>query len=254
MTLSKTTDKSQARATPRWRLKSIGRRLLRSATFQAVAAWILHVLLVFIYRTNRPVTSSHDMKAHIAGHEPAIFALWHGQQMLVQFTRPHDEHVAGLVSRSADAEITARVLELAGNEVVRGSGGRERERAAEKGGVRALIALRSALRRGRHVVMIADISKGAPRVAGAGVVQLARISGRPIIPLALATSRYHVVERAWDKMVINKPFGRRCLRLGTPIYVPSDASPQEMATIRQALTSALNTATQAAYRGVEEKS
>jgi lysophospholipid acyltransferase (LPLAT)-like uncharacterized protein len=228
-----------------------GKGLLRSELFQSAAAHVLHGLLVFIYRTNRPVDASEDMRARIAGHEPVIIALWHGQQMLVQFTRPEGEHVAGLVSKSADAEINARVLKLAGNEVVRGSGGRDRSATGRKGGVAALIAMRDALRRGRHVVMIADISTGAPRQAGDGVVRLSKISGRPILPLALATSRHYVVKTAWDKMTINLPFGRRCLRLGEPIYVPADASDDQLADFREKVTAELNRVTAEAYRLVE---
>lgn len=232
-------------------LRRAGKALLRSDVFQSAAAHVLHRLLVFIYRTNRPVAASDDMRAAIRGHEPVIIALWHGQQMLVQFTRPEGEHVAGLVSRSADAEINARVLKLAGNEVVRGSGGRRRSATGRKGGVAALIAMRDALRRGRHVVMIADISKGAPRQAGEGVVRLAKISGRPILPLALATSRHYVVKSAWDKMTINLPFGRRCLRLGEPIYVPADAGDAELAEFREKVTAELNRVTAEACRLVE---
>jgi lysophospholipid acyltransferase (LPLAT)-like uncharacterized protein len=232
-------------------MRRFGRSLLRSDAFQSVAARLLHGAMVFIYRTNPPVADSHDMLEHIRGQEPVIIALWHGQQMLVQFTRPQGEDVAGLVSKSADAEINARVLKLAGNEVVRGSGGRNRSATGRKGGVAALIAMRDALRRGRHVVMIADISKGAPRQAGEGVVRLAKFSGRPILPLALATSRHYVVKSAWDRMTVNLPFGRRCLRIGEPIYIPADAADEELAGFREKVTAELNRVTAQAYSFVE---
>lgn len=223
------------------------KKVVRSDLFQSLAARLAHSYMVFTYRTNPPVAGSDDMRKHIEGHKPVIIALWHGQQMLVQFTRPPEEPVAGLVSRSADAEINARVLQLSGNEVVRGSGGRDRGATNKKGGIQALLALRNALRRGRHVVMIADISKGAPRQAGEGVVALARISGRPIVPMALATSRHYVVKSAWDRMTINLPFGRRCLRLGHPIYVAADAGEDDLAAIRREVTEELNRVTAEAY-------
>lgn len=234
-------------------LKASGRILLRSDGFQRVAARLLHAWLAFTYRSNRPVCGSHDLADAVAASDgPLIIALWHGQQTLVQFTRPPGERVAALVSRSADAEINARVVQLDGNEVVRGSGGRVREAAGRKGGAQALIALRNALRRGVHVVMIADIANAEPRQAGEGILRLAKFSGRPIVPLALATSRYLVFEKAWDRMTINLPFGRRCLRLGEPIHVPEDAGDAELAAIRQRLTDALNAATQEAYAAVED--
>ncbi len=251
MSDSRRTEGGGPAGRPRFRLRNAGKALLRSDAFQAVAARVLHALGRFVYVSNPPVAASHDMLDRIAGHEPVIIALWHGQQMLVQFTRPESEPVAGLVSKSADAEINARVLALSGNEVVRGSGGRDRGATHRKGGVRALIALRDALRRGRHVVMIADISKGAPRQAGEGVVHLAKFSGRPIVPMALATSRHYVVERAWDRMTINLPFGRRCLRLGAPIYVPADAADEDIAEFRRKVTEELNRVTTDAYRLAE---
>lgn len=234
-------------------LRKLTKRLLRSALFQALAARLLFALLWITYHTNRPVVASQDLTEIARSEGPLIIALWHGQQSLVQFTRPKGEKVAGLVSRSADAEINARVLELSGNEVIRGSGGRIREAAHRKGGVQALVALRNALRNDRHVVMIADISKGAPRAAGEGVVRLAKLSGRPIVPVALATSRYYVFEKAWDRMTINLPFGRRCLRIGAPIRVAPDAGEGDLAAARERVTDELNRLTAEAYQHAESR-
>ena len=113
-----------------------------------------------------------------------------------------------MVSRSADAEMNALVIEKIGFEAVRGSGGRDSTKHLEKGGARALIALKKALDGGKNVAMIADIPHGTPREAGLGIVTLARLSGRPILPIALATSRRKVIEKSWDKTTINLPFGR----------------------------------------------
>ncbi|MDF2370535.1 MAG: lysophospholipid acyltransferase family protein [Rhizobiaceae bacterium] len=184
------------------------------------------------------------------GKTPVIIALWHGQQLMAPFLYPDNEDVAALVSKSADAEINARVLEKAGVMVIRGSGGRERTQTIEKGGIRALKGMLKALARGLNIVMIADISKGAPRQAGEGIVTLGKLSGRPIIPLAVATSRYHIVEKSWDKTTINLPFGRACLKLGNPIHIPRDASDAEVADFRQMLTNELNRVTEKAYQAV----
>ena len=83
-----------------------------------------------------------------------------------------------MVSRSADAEMNALVIEKIGFQAVRGSGGRENTKHLEKGGARALIALKKALDAGNNVAMIADIPHGTPREAGLGIVTLARLSGR----------------------------------------------------------------------------
>ena len=70
--------------------------------------------------------------------------------------------LVAMVSRSADAELNALVVEKFGIEAVRGSGGRDSSRHLDKGGARALIALKKALDAGKNVAMIADIPHGTP--------------------------------------------------------------------------------------------
>ena len=119
--------------------------------------------------------------------------------------------------------MNAAVVERFGIRTVRGSGGREGAADPKKGGARALIALRRMLGAGYGVCMIADVPKGTPRDAGLGIVTLAKISGRPIVPAAAATSRRYVVKSSWDKTTVPLPFGRIAVVMGPSITVPADA-------------------------------
>lgn len=198
--------------------------------------------------TNKTVTGSDNIAAAVLEHTPAIAAIWHGQHLLAPALNPGSNRMVALFSRSADAEINARVAEKLGFGVVRGSGGRAGEHNTGKGGARALIALKKTLDAGTNVAMIADIPHGTPREAGLGIVTLAKVSGRPIVPVAVATSRRTVLEKTWDKTTINLPFGRKALAIGAPIHVAPDAGPQEMEEKRRAVTEALNEVTLRAYR------
>lgn len=231
--------------------RRLGKKLLQSEWVQRGGSLLIHWMLGAIWRTNRDNGTSSDWGAMLDHEWPAIFALWHGQHLLVPYGGPRNRKFVTLVSRSVDAEINARVIERAGYEVIRGSGGREPKMVSGKGGVRALIGMRDALKRGKSIVMIADISKGEVRQAGEGIVTLARITGRPIIPVALATSRRIVLEKTWDKTTINLPFGVRSARLAPPIYVPPKANKEEMAAARAKVTAELNRVTEEALRAVE---
>lgn len=182
--------------------------------------------------------------------EPLIIGLWHGQHLLAPALYPSHRGLVAMVSRSADAELNALVINKFGIEAVRGSGGRDTKRM-EKGGATALIGLKKALEAGKNVCMIADIPHGTPRDAGMGIVLLARLSGRPIAPAAIATSRRKVLERTWDKTTINLPFGRCAIFLAPLIEVPADADDAEMERKREELTAAINYATEQAYRMVD---
>ena len=191
----------------------------------ALAAGLVGYLRA-VRATNRAARGSVDPAAVMTG-EPLIVALWHGRHFLVPLYSPREVPVTALVSRSADAELNAAVLERLGVECVRGSGGAG-ERRAEKGGVGAFKALHAALGRGRTVVMIAD-RKPRARHAQPGLVRLARAAGVPIVPVAVSTSRVRRFAGAWDHAMLPLPFGRVAVAAGTPIRVEGDLSAAQAA-------------------------
>ncbi|MBL8582008.1 MAG: lysophospholipid acyltransferase family protein [Rhizobiaceae bacterium] len=226
--------------------------LVQSGFVKHAIAWTLARVLRFTYMTNRIVPGSVDAKDAHAALTPTIIALWHGQHILAPAIYPRRSALVAMVSRSADAELNALAVEKLGFEAVRGSGGRDNARHLDKGGARALIALKKALDGGSNVAMIADIPHGTPREAGLGVVTLAKLSGRPVVGLAVATSRRKVLEKTWDKTTINLPFGRMAVMLSEPIHVPVDADEATMEAKRRELTEALNAATAKAYAMVDQ--
>jgi lysophospholipid acyltransferase (LPLAT)-like uncharacterized protein len=231
-----------------WR--AVRQPLVKSRLFKQALATGLTLAFRFVARTNR---IDFDPAAIVAQYTPVIIALWHGQHLLIPFYYPRGKRLVNMVSRSADAEMNALVLEKLGLEAVRGSGGRDNTRHLDKGGAQALIALKRVLDDGDNVAMIADIAHGRPREAGLGIITLAKLSGRPILPVALASSRRRVIEKSWDKTTINLPFGRASLALGALVSVPADADEALMEEKRRELTAALNAATGEAYGKVDGK-
>ena len=121
--------------------KRIRVHIVRSPVTTAILARLIHAWLRLVWTTNRPVSGSDSVIDRIARGERGIGAAWHGQHLMFPCIMPGGHTGAVMVSRSADAELNARVLELAGIDTLRGSGGRANDRkAAERGGARALIA------------------------------------------------------------------------------------------------------------------
>ncbi len=215
---------------------------------------LIYWYMKLVHRTNPLVQGSHDFHEVYGKNAPLIGALWHGQHLMSPFMVPKGYRLTALLSKSADAEINARIVEKLGLETVRGSGGRNASNDGEKGGARALISLKRALDQGISAVMIADISKSTARQAGMGVVMLAKLSGRPIVAVAYATSRRHVMKKSWDQTVINLPFGRAGVISAEPLLVEKDANETQLEAYRVELTRRLNAATEEAYRLVDAKS
>jgi lysophospholipid acyltransferase (LPLAT)-like uncharacterized protein len=108
------------------------------------------------------------------------------------------------------------------------------------------------LAEGWNMALTADVPKVA-RVAGLGIVTLARESGRPIYPVSFATSRRIVLDN-WDSSEINLPFSRGAIIVGEPIRVPTDADEQALERARVALEAALNAVTERAHAVVDRRS
>ena len=115
----------------------------------------------------------------------------------------------------------------------------------QKGGGPALLRLKRELEGGATVAMTADVPK-RPRVAGLGIVTLAKLSGRPIAPVAVVTSRRFDF-RSWDRASLGKPFGRGAIVVGDVIRVAPDADEAALEEARCAVQAGLDEVHRRAY-------
>ena len=201
--------------------------------------------LRLVQRTNRFTREPADIDAAVAGQTPVIVAMWHGQHMMISFAWPREvARMAALISRHEDAGAQAAALKYLGVIPIRGSGGRS-SRIREKGGAAATLALKRLLDNGVSIAMTADVPKVA-RVAGLGIVTLAKISGRPIAPVAVATSRRFDF-KSWDRASLGKPFGRGAIVVGDLIRVSPEADAAALEAARLAVQDGLDKVHARAY-------
>jgi lysophospholipid acyltransferase (LPLAT)-like uncharacterized protein len=220
------------------------RTISRSAWFQRVAGFIAAEFLRLVWLTNRFSLDPPDVYERVEPRFPLIIAFWHGQHFMMPFLRRKHHRAKVLISRHRDGEINAIAAERLGVGTVRGSGDHG---AAfhRKGGVAAFKAMGRALDENWNMALTADVPK-VSRVAGLGIIMLARESGRPIIPVAIATSRFWRLNN-WDRSVIHLPFGRGVIAAGSLIDVPFDADDATMEMLRLQLEASLNEVTSRAY-------
>ena len=106
-----------------------------------------------------------------------------------------------------------------------------------------------ALEEGYNVASTADVPKRS-RVAGLGIIMLARESGRPILPFAMVTSRFIRLNN-WDRTTINLPFGRGAVGgHRTRLSCRRTPMPRPWKELRLQLEAYLNEATRRAYAQV----
>lgn len=226
-------------------MKAFFRDTLRSSWFQRAVGFLAAEYLRLVWLTNRFSYEPPDVYDIVEPRMPAIFAFWHGQHFMTPFIKTKPSYRAKvLISRHRDGEFNAIAAERLGIGTIRGSGDHG-SAFHRKGGVGAFREMVQALQDGYNVALTADVPKRS-RIAGLGIIMLARESGRPIMPFAMATSRF-VRLNNWDRTTINLPFGRGALVGIEEINVPPDADAATMEELRLKLESILNEATRRAY-------
>jgi len=222
-------------------MSSLQQRIARSRLTQVTLGTLAAGYLQLVWKTSRFKLEPADIYKAVVPDLPAIIAMWHGQHFMVPFIKREEHRVKVLISLHRDGEINAIAAERLGIETIRGSGGR----FDRKGGVGAFREMVDALAQGYSVALTADVPKVA-RVAGHGILMLARESGRPIFAVAVATSR-RIELGNWDRSTINLPFSRGGMVGGKAIWVPRDADEAILEERRHALEAELNLVTARAY-------
>jgi lysophospholipid acyltransferase (LPLAT)-like uncharacterized protein len=221
------------------------KRIVKSRTLRRFAGHCLALWLLLVRRTNRFVVEPANADEAFYAHVPVIVALWHGQHFMGPYLKRPKDRVAVMISRHGDGEINAAAAEAFGFALIRGSGAQRTDQVRKRGGAGALRGALAMLKSGFSLVMTADVPK-VSRVAGDGIVAVAQLSGRPIVPVAVVTSRRFDF-KSWDRSSMGLPFGRGAIVTGEPIHVPRDASDSLKESLRQKIEDELDRVHARAY-------
>jgi len=164
---------------------------------------------------------------HGRPRKACLYAHWHGDE-LVLVAYYSFRKLAVLSSLSKDGTIMARVLTLLGYQVFRGS--------SSRGGARGLIGLIKAVKGGSQAALAVDGPKGPIYEVKPGIVELARKTGQPIVPLRTTCDRAWYIPRAWNRSYVPKPFAKVRVEYGAEIRVDAGDSVEELAAaVKRAL-------------------
>ena len=174
-----------------------------------VAPWLAARVVGWIYRILKPEVVGEYALKHIwsEGHY-VILTTWHDQLLMMPLVYSGPGAKA-LISHSKDGELIARVVEHFGIGAVRGS--------SNRGGKAAFRELVKLSKESLDLGITPDGPKGPRHQVKEGVVQLAKISGRPIVPLAFACSNGHRFQ-SWDRFLLPYPWGKAVYSFGVPLY------------------------------------
>ncbi|MDD2556834.1 MAG: lysophospholipid acyltransferase family protein [Desulfuromonas sp.] len=217
-------------------MKNRSRRAVKSASeyllihlVPPLAVVCIHVIYLC---SKREIVVDGQVQEMWQRKEKMILSFWHDQLLLM--ARAYKFKAQILISASQDGELIARAMAYMGQKAVRGS--------SSKGGSSAFKQLLRLTREPYDLVITPDGPRGPRHEIKEGVVHLARLSKRGVVPMSMACSRGHRFA-SWDRFLLPYPFGRLVFIYGPPLYYDTN---ETSAHFHQRLSAAMDATAQQA--------
>ncbi len=176
----------------------------------SLAGWILLRLIGATLRYR--VEGWENLKQFKERKTAVIYSFWHNQI----FCATHFWQFRNIVvisSRHFDGEVIARVIKKFGFASARGS--------SSRGAVKALLETKNKVKQGLDVGFTLDGPRGPAYRVKPGPVWLSRKTGAPIVPVHIQPKWFWSLN-SWDRFQIPKPFSPVLVKIGRPLFVPSE--------------------------------
>ncbi len=216
------------------------KRVLQSETLRRLFCWLASLYIRLAYNTSRWTIVGGDIPKRFWDEgKPFILGFWHGRLLMMPYCWDHRKTIYMLISEHRDGQLIAHTVGHFGIKWAAGS--------STRGGVQALRTMVKALKQGDYVGITPDGPRGPRMRASDGVVNVARLSGVPVIPAAFGTTRCRRFS-TWDRFLLAWPFGHGVIVWGDPIYVDRKAGSEAMESARRQVEDGLNAVTAEADR------
>ena len=144
----------------------------------------------------------------------AIGAFWHGRLLMMPrldwVYRGTGRKMSFLVSPHRDGQIIGKAAERFGHRAILGSTTRR--------GFSAFHQMLKAHKEGYDIIVVPDGPRGPCHQVQIGVIELAKLTGCPIVPLSFGASKRKILS-TWDRFLLPYPFSKGVFVWGKPIQV-----------------------------------
>ncbi len=196
-----------------------------------LAPWLAYGMIRLLGRTVRSEAIGAEIPNSLWRRGiPFIMAFWHSRLLMMHWAY-RGKKMSFLISAHRDGQIMGKAGKMLGHHPIVGSSTRK--------GVSAFKHMVQALRNGSDIVIAPDGPKGPRQRAQIGVIELSRMSGRPIVPVTFSASK-KIVFNSWDRFVLPYPFSKGVFIWGEPIQVDAGGDRAHLEEKRALLENRLN--------------
>jgi len=186
-----------------------------------ILMWVLYIVCRLLSSTWRIRFVGMDRRRMTVGASPTgsfLIGIFH--ENVITGLLSHENHqICNMVSQSKDGEIVDFIVRKYGLTTVRGS--------SSRGGKAVREAMIEQVQAGVIGAIAVDGPRGPRRVLKNGIVDIARKTGAPIVPVTSYGQNNWILKKTWDQTRIPKPFSKIIIYYGEPIFVPKDAKDEQ---------------------------
>jgi lysophospholipid acyltransferase (LPLAT)-like uncharacterized protein len=192
-----------------------------------VAPWLAAHLIRWLHKRIKPeIIGDKALRELWDNGQNVIFSFWH-DQLFMMATGYLGPKASVMISASKDGELIARTMTYFDIGAIRGS--------SSRGGRAAFRAMIDLGKEPMDLAFTPDGPRGPRHQVKDGVVQLARVTGRPIVPMAFACTKGHRFS-SWDRFLLPFPWGKGVYTFGAPLYYTQGEKLEDFRTrVQQAM-------------------
>jgi lysophospholipid acyltransferase (LPLAT)-like uncharacterized protein len=165
---------------------------------------------------------------------PVIGAFWHGRLLMMPIIYK-GKNLSFLVSPHRDGQVVGKALKRFGFHAILGSSHR-----MGFSGFKQMVKAH-----GSDIAIVPDGPRGPRYQVQSGVIELAKLTGRAVVPLTFSASRRKILN-TWDQFLVPFPFSKGVFIWGAPIVVEQNGDRAHLEEKRILLENRLNELTERA--------
>ncbi len=177
----------------------------------------LTYILVTYYTSKKKLSNKSNIDILCKNNENFIYAFWHDQLLMCPFTWKNHFDILILISKHKDGDVISKVISYLGFKAIRGST-HKKGKTKNKGGFVAAKKILSALKEDICVGIAPDGPRGPRHEVSEGIINIARISDKKIVPVAMGFKTKWTLN-TWDKFIVPKFFNFINISWGDPIEI-----------------------------------
>ncbi len=218
------------------KIKRLGKAITRHPVVLETIGFLAFSYAWLVGKTGKfEVSGIDEFETLIREHDGGIFVTWHGRALMLPYFWRNPRPMKALVSPHQDGRIIAGLLRRFRINSIDGS--------TDRNALGAALDIVKELNSGTVVSLIPDGPRGPRMRLNKSVIYFAQKTGKPIMGFTYSSANAKIMHKSWDAMLLPRPFSAGKVAGTRPLFVPQNATEEEMEQLRRHFENELNALT-----------